>query len=148
MHDNEAHSNCIHYSKVVVTSDKFTDSFIAANDVDGSFPLLDVKEFRRFAAMHDGFSGKHQSASVEVEIYRIGAGSRIKADELSLDAIKKCPEFVLRRRAQLVKTLSFRVTFDPKRFRKEKDDDDLFCIHHSNDRKGNCRKTRKQAPCF
>ena len=148
MSENKAHSNSIHYSKVVVTSDKFTDSFLAANDVDGSFPLLDVKEFRRFAAMHDGFSDNYQSAIVEVEIYRIGTGSRIKADELSLDAIRKCPEFVLKRRAQLVKTLSFKVTFNPERFREEKDDNDLFCIHHSNNRRGNYRKTRKQAPCF
>ena len=148
MHDNEAHSNCIHYSKVVVTSDKFTDSFLAANDVDGSFPLLDVKEFRRFAAMHDGFSDDHQSASVEVEIYRIGTGARIKADELSIETIRKCPEFVLKRRAQLVKTLSFKVTFNPERFREEKEEKDLFRVHHSNNRRGNYRKTRKQAPCF
>ena len=148
MHDNEAHSNCIHYSKVVVTSDKFTDSFLAANDVDGSFPLLDVKEFRRFAAMHDGFSDDHQSASVEVEIYRIGTGARIKADELSIETIRKCPEFVLKRRAQLVKTLSFKVTFNPERFREEKEEKDLFRVHHSNNRRGNYRKTREQAPCF
>ena len=148
MSENKAHSNSIHYSKVVVTSDKFTDSFLAANDVDGSFPLLDVKEFRRFAALHDGFSDDHQSAIVEVEIYRIGTGARIKADELSIETIRKCPEFVLKRRAQLVKTLSFKVTFNPERFREEKEENDLFRVHHSNNRRGNYRKTRKQAPCF
>lgn len=148
MSENKAHSNSIHYSKVVVTSDKFTDSFLAANDVDGSFPLLDVKEFRRFAAMHDGFSDNYQSAIVEVEIYRIGTGARIKADELSIETIRKCPEFVLKRRAQLVKTLSFRVTFNPERFREEKEENDLFRVHHSNNRRGNYRKTRKQATCF
>lgn len=148
MSENKAHSNSIHYSKVVVTSDKFTDSFLAANDVDGSFPLLDVKEFRRFAAMHDGFPDNHQSAIVEVEIYRIGTGARIKADELSIETIRKCPEFVLKRRAQLVKTLSFKVTFNPERFREEKEENDLFRVHHSNNRRGNYRKTRKQATCF
>lgn len=148
MSENKPHSNSIHYSKVVVTSDKFTDSFLAANDVDGSFPLLDVKEFRIFAAMHDGFSDNHQSTSVDVEIYRIGEGSRIKADELSIDAIKKCPEFVLKRRAQLVKTLSFKVTFNPERFREEKEENDLFCVHHGNNGKRYYRETCKQAPCL
>lgn len=148
MSENKPHSNSIHYSKVVVTSDKFTDSFLAANDVDGSFPLLDVKEFRKFAAMHDGFSDNHQSASVDVEIYRIGEGSRIKADELFIDAIKKCPEFVLKRRAQLVKTMSFKVTFNPERFREEKEENDLFCVHHGNNGKRYYRETCKQAPCL